>query len=188
MGNINSVLLFHHVHWLWLYGSAATLSPTGYYRLWLSTVFYSDDWNVLLRVPFVVTAVVSFQHLQFSNMPRLPLCCGESHSLCPVAFGHGPLHVSPLQSKHQLVSSAASVSTQAYWLLVYRLTAVWRGLKQTSVLWALFIAWIAFWKIRLGDTQPISASQVTDSFLFFFFLILWILLVWTDFRLHHLIL
>lgn len=46
-------------------------------------------------------------------MPQLPLYRWESYSLSPVTFSHGSLPVSPQQSKHKLVSSAASVSTQS---------------------------------------------------------------------------
>lgn len=62
---------------------------------------------------FVFTFIVSFQHLQFFKLPQLPLCCGESYSLSPTTFGHASLLISPPQSKHKLVSSPASVSTQS---------------------------------------------------------------------------
>ena len=119
-------------------------------------------------------------------MWRLPLCCGEGNSFSPVAFGHGALHVSPLQSKHQLVSSAAAVSTHAYWLLVYRFTAAWRGRDKQVPYKHRPLHELLFLNLRLkiknSQFSWFRVHYITDWFT------LWIVLVWTDFRLHHWIL
>lgn len=120
-----------------------------------------------------ITAVVSSQHLQFSEVSQLRLCCGESHSLSPAAFGHGSLHLSPQQSKHQLVSWAAHKAHKAYWLLLHRFTAVVRG-QNKQVPYERFPL---FEPLGLKMKKPIP--RVCTQFF-----ILQTLLILKDFRVH----
>lgn len=102
-----------------------------------------------------VLLTVSFQHLQFSKMPQMPLCCGDSYSLSPTTFGHGSLPVSPQQSKHKLVSSAASVSTQN--ILTSSGLLLFGEANINNRLVCIYIVCIAFFKAQVrAQSQAVS--------------------------------
>lgn len=108
----------------------------------------------------------------------MPLCCGDSYSLSPTTFGHGSLPVSPQQSKHKLVSSAASVSTQN--ILTSSGLLLFGEANINNRLVCIYIVCIAFFKAQVRAQSQAVSRVFLDVTSFF---ILRILLAQKDLKL-----